>query len=69
MSKAKIDWPESWNKFFEFLDNLRDSGVTNMFGASEYLESQYGLGHKESLVVLALWMKTFEQRHPKGEEN
>jgi len=66
MSK-EITWPESWNKYFEFLDDVRDSGVTNMFGASEYLEQNFNLNHMDAIVVLTLWMKTFSQRHP-GED-
>ncbi|MEK0347913.1 MAG: hypothetical protein QQN44_06245 [Nitrosopumilus sp.] len=66
MSK-EITWPESWNKYFKFLDDIRDSGVTNMFGASEYLEENFGLNHMDAIVVLTLWMKTFSQRHP-GED-
>lgn len=48
----------------EYLDALRESGVTNMFGATPYLQSQFGLSRKEASDVLLEWMKTYEQRHP-----
>jgi hypothetical protein len=43
----------------EFLDSLRESGVTNMFGASPYLAEAFGLDKKDSVAVLAYWMETF----------
>lgn len=67
MSK-EITWPESWNKYFEFLDDIRDSGVTNMFGAADYLREAFVVNHKDSVVILTLWMKTFAQRHPAGDK-
>jgi len=67
MSK-EITWPESWNKYFDFLDDLRDSGITNMFGASDYLRETFGVDHKDAIVILTLWMKTFSQRHPGGDK-
>ena len=30
----------------EFLDELRESGVTNMFGAVPYLQEEYGIIEK-----------------------
>lgn len=42
--------------FFCELDDLRDSGVTNMFGAAEYLD----LPKREGRIVLGLWMKTYD---------
>ena len=48
----------------EFLDNLRDSGVTNMFGATEYLLLEYPeLSDKEAKDILFYWMETFSKRH------
>ena len=41
---------------FEYLDNLKESGVTNMFGAGVYLENEFGLEKKEARKVLANWM-------------
>lgn len=46
---------------FEFLDDLRDSGITNMFGAGSYLCNEYGMSREESSEVLGMWMKTFSQ--------
>ena len=42
-----------------YLDNLRESGVTNMFGASIYIEEEFGLPPKISSSILKYWMLTF----------
>jgi len=46
----------------EFLDELRESGATNMFGAGSYLEEEFGLDKREARVVLSEWMKTFKEK-------
>jgi hypothetical protein len=48
-------------KYFSFLNVLRDSGVTNMFGASPYLQSEFGLNRSEAKKVLAAWMNSFKE--------
>ena len=48
---------------FEYLDNLRESGVTNMFGAGSYVEDEFGLSRREAGDLLVEWMETFEERH------
>jgi len=50
---------------FEFLDGLRESGITNMYGAGSYLEDEFRITRKESNSLLDEWMKTFAERHPK----
>jgi hypothetical protein len=53
---------------FEFLDDLRDSGVTNMFGARPYIQEEYSeLSSSEAGDLLTKWMSTFEERHPEGD--
>ena len=43
----------------EYLNELRKSGETNMFGASSYLEQEFDLEKHEAREVLAVWMATF----------
>lgn len=47
-----------------FLDELRESGVTNMFGAAPYLVEEFGVSRTEAKNLLLTWMQTFEERHP-----
>lgn len=50
----------------EFLDALRLSGVTNMFGAAPYIVREFGLSKPEARKVLLYWMDTFEERSNGG---
>lgn len=43
----------------EYLTKLRDSGATNMFGASPYLQREFpGLTSREAMDIVAYWMRT-----------
>jgi hypothetical protein len=51
-----------------YLDRLRESGVTNMFGAVPYILIEFPeLSEKQAKQVLIFWMKTFSDRHPRRE--
>ena len=41
---------EEWTEYYVFLEELRQSGVTNMFGATPYLREEFGLGRKGTSV-------------------
>lgn len=43
----------------EFLNILRDSGATNMFGAVPYIKDEFELDSKEAKRLLMLWMANF----------
>jgi len=49
--------------YFRYLDQLRDSGVTNMFGAAPYLAEMYDLSRSEARTILQEWMETFSERN------
>lgn len=42
-----------------FLDMLRESGETNMFGATPYLVCAFDLTKNEARAILTEWMRTF----------
>jgi len=44
----------------QFLDELRESGKTNMFGAGRYLQEEFGIDRTEAREVLLEWIKNFE---------
>jgi len=50
-------------EMFKYLDTLRESGETNMYGAGPYLREAFGLDRNESYTVLQEWMDTFAERH------
>lgn len=47
---------------FAFLDDLRDSGKINMFGAAPYVEEVFGLERREARKVVIDWMESFNDR-------
>ena len=51
-------------EYFAYLDELRESGITNMCGARPYLVDEFGLSKKEAGSILTEWMQTFSRRHP-----
>ena len=42
---------------FTYLNRLRESGATNMFGAAPYLEMEFDLDRREAKQVLMDWMQ------------
>ena len=44
-------------KEFIFLNRLRESGATNMYGAAPYLEMEFDLDRREAKQVLMDWMQ------------
>jgi hypothetical protein len=44
-------------KEFTYLNRLRESGATNMFGAAPYLEMEFDLDRREAKQVLMDWMQ------------
>ena len=52
-----------WMKYFAYLDGLRESGETNMFGAGPYLREEFDeLNKMDASTVLVTWMKTFSDK-------
>ena len=58
---------EKKERMFNFLDNLRDSGICNMFGSGMYLEEMFGINKRESKAIVLEWMKTFSERKANGQ--
>ena len=49
-------------EYFEFLNELRESGITNMFGAAPFLEDEFPeLNRQEARAELSSWMKSFDK--------
>ena len=50
-----------------FLDDLRESGETNMYDATPWLIDKFDMTRKQGIEVLRYWIKMFSERHPKAE--
>ena len=44
-----------------YLIALRDTGVTNMFGAVPYLEEAFDMSRSEAKAALFAWMDSFKK--------
>ena len=49
-------------EMFEYLNTLRETGVTNMFGAGQYLQQAFDIDRREAKNILLEWMQTYAQR-------
>jgi len=48
------------DEHLEFLDDLRESGVTNMYGCAPYIQQEfYMLSIREAREIAVYWMHTF----------
>lgn len=47
-------------KVFEYLIDLRDSGVTNMWGAAPYIAEEFEISDKEATQLLIAWINSFD---------
>lgn len=60
MPTSKTEKPaDCTEEHLSFLDDLRDSGVTNMYYARLYLIDEFGLDKNLAAKILVYWMKTF----------
>ena len=52
---------EEWYEYYVYLEKLRQSGITNMYEASPYLQEEYGLNPREARKVLGSWMENYNE--------
>jgi len=57
----KKEIKKEWTEYYVFLEELRQSGVTNMFGATPYLREEFGLGRREAITILGSWMDNYDE--------
>ena len=49
------------NKYWIYLENLRKSGVVNMYGAGPYLQKAFDLSKHEAATILVDWMENYKE--------
>ena len=54
-----VNW--EWKEHFIFLNVLRESGITNMFGAVPYMVEHCETDQRLARKVLAHWMENFAE--------
>lgn len=57
---------EEWEAYYKVLEAIRESGITNMFGAAPYLkEFCPELSNKESQEILCNWIHNYNALNEK----
>ena len=51
-------------EIYAYLDSLRESGIVNMYAASEYIEDEFIVAPNLARKFLREWMESFGQRRP-----
>ena len=51
-------------EYFEFLEDLRDSGIMNMMGAPRELQHEFGLDRAEAREVFQKWCDSLQSLSP-----
>ena len=50
-----------WKEYYIILEGIRQSGITNMWGAHPYLASLAGIGQELAKDVLCSWIKNYSE--------
>ena len=57
------------NEVYLYLEQLRETGETNMFGAGEYLEKHFELHKDTARRYLIDWMSGYNKKEEKDNDN
>lgn len=61
MANEKYPIKQEWTKYYNVLEIIRQTGVTNMFGAAPYLREVFPeLSKMESNEILCNWMENYD---------
>lgn len=59
MSNDMLPDVETLAIYFAFLDDLRESAKTNMYGSAPYLRDRFAIDMPQARVVSRAWMASF----------
>lgn len=61
MANEKYPIKQEWTKYYNALEVIRETGITNMFGAAPYLREVFPeLSRMESNEILCNWMENYD---------
>ena len=49
-------------EIFPYLDSLRESGITNMYGAHRYIIEEFSINKDMAIKLVQAWMETFKEK-------
>ena len=52
---------KEWKEYYLYLEELRQSGITNMYGAAPYLAEEFNLKIRDAREILCNWMNNYEE--------
>ena len=63
IEEAQIDWQfdEMKDDVFEYLEDLRESGETNMFGAHLYVMETFEIDKSMAIKFVSTWMESYNE--------
>jgi len=62
----------SMAEYFAYLERLRESGETNMYGAVPYLQREFpelAFDRSRAHEILTAWMRSYDEPDKKGNED
>ncbi len=66
MENEKYPIKEEWEPYYQMLEAIRKSGITNMFGAAPYLKELCPeLSRDEAKEILCNWMSNYNELNKK----
>ena len=61
MTENKNPIKHEWKEYYVFLEDLRESGITNMFGSPQFLRDTFDVGRRTSMKIVASWMENYKE--------
>ena len=52
---------EMREEHFEYLEQLRQSGITNMWGAAPYLQLTFMISYDDATEILLYWIRHYDE--------
>tara|TARA_R110001583_G_scaffold9615_4_gene45416 strand:- start:256 stop:654 length:399 start_codon:yes stop_codon:yes gene_type:complete len=68
INKQDIIFDEISNEVYLYLEELRESGLTNMFGAVPYIEDSFQVNKSLAKKLLNTWMENYDTQRDKKEK-
>jgi hypothetical protein len=66
MENEKYPIKEEWEDYYKILEAIRESGITNMFGAAPYLQELCPeLSREEANKILCNWISNYKELNKK----
>jgi len=65
INEQDIIFDEISNEVFLYLEELRESGITNMFGAHQYVMEDFEVSKVMAIKLVKTWMDNYNNKENK----